>query len=71
MSLPQLAAIAFFFTNVEFCCNIIETLPVEIETYIASQHPLAVSREQIVNHVAIHYGISEEQASHFMIFQYL
>lgn len=71
LSVPQLAAIAFFFTNVEFCCNIIETLPVEIETYIASQHPLAVSREQIVNHVAIHYGISEEQASHFMIFQYL
>lgn len=71
MSVPQLSAIAFFFTNVEFCCHIIETLPIEIESYISSQRPLVVSREQIVNYVAAHYGISEKQASHFMIFQYL
>lgn len=71
MSVSQLAAIAFFFTNVEFCCHIIETLPIEIESYISSHRPLVVSREQIVKHVAAHYGISEKEASHFMIFQYL
>lgn len=71
LSIPQLAAISYFFTNVEFCCYIIENLPAEIENYKTSQHPLAVSREQVVKHVAAHYGISEKQASHFMIFQYL
>lgn len=71
LSVPQLAAIAFFFTNVELCCHIIESLPAEIEKYINSQHPPVVSREQIVKHVANLYGISEKKACHFMIFQYL
>lgn len=70
MSVQQLAAISFFFSKVELCCLIIETLPSVIETYRKSQQ-LSVTREQIVKLVATHYRISEVQASHFMIFQYL
>lgn len=62
----QLAEMSLYFSKLEFTCRIIETLPREIASYKAFQQPETVTIEQLVRHVAEHYGISEVNASHFL-----